>query len=60
MRYLWTLIWTFLLVQMLVYVGGSMLGVGYSLDTGIVLTVAVTILIYIEPFILPDGPVEEH
>ena len=60
MRYLWTLIWTFLLVQMLVYVGGSMLGVGYSLDTGIVLTVAVTILIYIVPFILPDGPVEEH
>ena len=60
MRYLWTLIWTFLLVQMLVYVGGSMLGVGYSLDTGIVLTVAVTILIYIVPLILPDGPVEEH
>ncbi|MGM0902416.1 YjzD family protein [Mesobacillus maritimus] len=60
MRYFWTLFWTFLLVQMLTYVTGSMLGVGYDLQTGIILTVATTILVFIIPLVLPDGPADQH
>lgn len=60
MRYFWTLFWTFLLVQMLTYVTGSMLGVGYDLQTGIILTVATTILVLIIPLVLPDGPADHQ
>jgi len=37
-----------------------MLGVGYDLQTGIILTVATTILVLIIPFVLPDGPADQH
>lgn len=37
-----------------------MLGVGYDLQTGIILTVVTTILVYIVPLVLPEGPADEH
>ncbi|MBY0095331.1 YjzD family protein [Mesobacillus maritimus] len=61
MRYFWTLFWTFLLIQMLTYVTGSMMGVGYDLQTGIILTVVSAILVFIIPLVLPaDGPADQH
>ncbi|KKK36950.1 DeoR faimly transcriptional regulator [Mesobacillus campisalis] len=60
MRYFWTVFWTFLLIQMLVYVAGSMIGVAYDLQTGIIITIAASILIFIAPLVLPNEPVEDH
>jgi Protein of unknown function (DUF2929) len=60
MRYFWTLFWTFLLIQMLTYVTGAMLGVGYDLQTGIILTVVSAILVFIIPTVLPDGPADQQ
>ncbi len=37
-----------------------MLGVGYDLQTGLILTVITTILVLIIPIILPDGPADQH
>ncbi|MED1202501.1 YjzD family protein [Heyndrickxia acidicola] len=45
MKYVFTLIWTFLLVQMLFYVTSSMTNTGYSFQTATILSVIFTILI---------------
>ncbi|MGM9927262.1 MAG: YjzD family protein [Bacillus sp. (in: firmicutes)] len=58
MRYLATLFWVALLLQMAVYVASSMMGVDYNLNTGLVLAIPVTILISILPAVLPNEPVE--
>ncbi|KAB2331096.1 YjzD family protein [Bacillus mesophilum] len=59
MKYLWTFIWTFLLVQMLSYVAGNMLGASYEFQTSAILAVAATLLIYVIPAIIPDEPAEK-
>lgn len=53
-RYLGTLFWTILLMEMLTYVAGSMLGVSFHFETGIILGVISTVLIIIISSILPE------
>lgn len=60
MQFFWTFFWTFLLVQMLTYVAGSMMGVAYDLQTGSILAVGATILIFILPLLLPNEPADSH
>ena len=60
MRYFWTLLWTFLLVQMLNYVVSSMNGTTYDFNTGTILAVIVTVLIFVVSLIIPNDPVEDH
>ncbi|PLT33860.1 YjzD family protein [Bacillus sp. V5-8f] len=58
MRYLWTVIWSFILTHMLTYVVSSMLGSSYNLNTANTLSVAVAVLIFVVTAIIPDEPVE--
>lgn len=60
MRYLLTIFWTFLLVNMVMYVGGSMIGASYDFGTAAMLSIAAVILIFILPAILPEQPAEEQ
>jgi hypothetical protein len=60
MKYFWTLFWTFLLIQMVMYVGSSMMGVEFDLKTGTIITIPVVLLLYIIPSIIPNDPVEKH
>lgn len=59
MRYIMTFFWVFLLLQMIVYVVGSMIGVSYNFNTGAILSVPVTILISLLPLVIPNEPIEE-
>lgn len=47
MRYIWTIFWSFLLSQMLVYVVSSMNGAPFNFNTGVILTVAFSVIIFI-------------
>ena len=61
MRYFWTFFWTFLLVQMLSYVVSSMTeGAEFNFMSGAIVSVGVTILIYIASAILPNEPAAKH
>jgi hypothetical protein len=60
MRYFWTFFWTFLLVEMLTYVVSSMNGVAFDVKMGAILSIAVTILIFIASAIIPNEPANEH
>jgi uncharacterized membrane protein len=59
-RYFWTFFWAFLLVQMLTYVVSSMVGTTYNFETGAILAVVVTIMVYVVSAIIPNEPVEKH
>jgi hypothetical protein len=60
MKYFWTFFWTFLLVQMLNYVAGAMIGVSFDLNSGTIIAVVATIIILALPAILPNEPEEKH
>lgn len=60
MKYFWTLFWTFLLVQMLNYVAGAMIGVEFDLVTGSIISVVATIIILVVPAVLPNEPEGKH
>ncbi|CRK83482.1 YjzD family protein [Neobacillus massiliamazoniensis] len=60
MRFFWTFFWSFLLVEMLTYVVSSMIGVGFDFKIGAILSVCVTILIFVASTIIPNEPVEKH
>ncbi|WHY78966.1 YjzD family protein [Neobacillus sp. WH10] len=61
MRYFWTFFWSFLLVQMLTYVVSSMTpGAKFEFIPGAIVSVGVTILIFIASAIIPNEPVEQH
>ncbi|WP_018665219.1 YjzD family protein [Heyndrickxia acidiproducens] len=53
MKYFFTLFWVFLLTQMLGYVGSSMTGTTYSVKTMAVVSLVLTVLIFIVDAILP-------
>ncbi|WP_028393152.1 YjzD family protein [Bacillus cihuensis] len=59
MRYFMTFFWAFILMHMLTYVAGSMIGVAYNFTTASILGVVSTILILIVPAILPNDSVEK-
>lgn len=60
MKYLFTFFWTFLLVQMVTYVVSSMLGEAFNFQTGTILAVVFTILIFVLSAIIPEGPTEKE
>ncbi|CAM3662090.1 YjzD family protein [Mesobacillus zeae] len=60
MKYLWTFLWTFLLIQMATYVSSSMIGIGFDYKTGSILAVGATLLIYIFPIIIPEDQAGQH
>jgi uncharacterized membrane protein YdjX (TVP38/TMEM64 family) len=60
MRYFWTFFWALLLTEMLTYVVSSMNGAAFNPTTGAILSVGVTILIFIASAIIPNEPAEKH
>ncbi|HAQ06174.1 MAG TPA: DUF2929 domain-containing protein [Bacillus bacterium] len=60
MRYFWTFFWTFLLVQMLNYVAGSMIGTPFDFKSGSIIAVVAFIIIVALPLVLPNEPEEKH
>ena len=60
MRFLGTLFWTILLMEMLTYVASSMLGVSFHFETGLILGVISTVLILIMSSILPEPSSEKE
>jgi hypothetical protein len=55
MRYFWAIFWTFLLMQMLTYVVGSMIGVAFDVNTGTILAVVSVIVIFAISAVLPKN-----
>ena len=51
MRYIWTIIWSFLLTNMMYYVVGNMSGAGYDFNNATTISLFVSVLV----FILGDG-----
>ncbi|WP_071618169.1 YjzD family protein [Rossellomorea aquimaris] len=60
MRFFWTFFWAFLLTQMLNYVVSSMNGLSFHFMTGLVLSVVITVLLFVMTLIIPNDPVEDH
>jgi hypothetical protein len=59
-RYFWSLFWGFLLVQMLTYVVGSMIGTTYDFKMGTILTVVLVVMVYAISALIPNEPAEKH
>lgn len=60
MKYVMTLFWAFLLVNMASYVVSSMIGVTYEFGTSSVLAVVATVLIFIIGALIPNEPANHH
>ncbi|MFK9094650.1 YjzD family protein [Bacillus salipaludis] len=61
MRFFWTFFWSFLLVQMLTYVVSSMTpGAEFEFMPGVIVSLGVTVLIFIAAAVIPNEPVEKH
>lgn len=60
MRFFWTFFWAFLLTEMLTYVVSSMSGAAFDFKLGAILSVGITILIFVMSTIIPNEPVEKH
>ncbi len=56
MKYFWTFFWTFLLVQMMSYVTGNMVGVQFDFLLGTIVSVGVTALILLIASLIPSEP----
>ncbi|WPK12344.1 YjzD family protein [Lysinibacillus louembei] len=59
MQYIMTFFWSFLLVSMLTYVVSSILGVDPNFGLAAILSVAVSILVFIIAAVLPSAPVAD-
>ncbi|WP_042471228.1 YjzD family protein [Bacillus ndiopicus] len=59
MQYIMTFIWSFLLVSMLTYVVSSILGVVPNFGLAAILSVAVSILVFIVSAIIPNDPIAD-
>ena len=62
MQYIMTFVWSFLLITMLNYVVSSVLNVPFEFMTGVIVSVAFAVLIFILAAIIPSDSVEhaEH
>jgi len=54
MKYFWTFFWTYLLVLMMTYVVSSMNNAHFDITASSIISVAITIVLYIFPFILKN------
>jgi hypothetical protein len=59
-RFFWTFFWAFVLTEMLTYVVSSMNGSAFHFETGFILSIGVTILLFVITTIIPNDPVEDH
>jgi hypothetical protein len=59
-RFFWTFFWSFLLVQMLSYVVSSMTGSEFDFKSGAIISVGVTLLIFVVTLIIPNEPAGKH
>ena len=59
MQYIVTFFWSFLLVSMLNYVVSSVMGVPFDFATGAILSVGVSVLVFIVAAIIPNDPMPE-
>ncbi|WP_412839320.1 YjzD family protein [Bacillus paranthracis] len=57
MRFIWALIWSFLLVHMMSYVIGSMTGGTYDFNQASIFSVVLVLAISAA---IPNEPVEQH
>lgn len=60
MKFIATLFWTFILVQVLGYVASSMTNTEYSIQTISIIGVIATILIAVLSTVIPKPSVETH
>ncbi|HZG71628.1 MAG TPA: YjzD family protein [Chondromyces sp.] len=60
MQFIMTFVWTFLLTEMLTYVVSSMNGLPFHFETGLLLSVLATVLVFVLSAIIPNDPVEKH
>ncbi|OMP67102.1 YjzD family protein [Domibacillus epiphyticus] len=60
MQYIMTFIWTLILSEMVVYVVSSMNGATFHFETGVLISIAVTILLFILTALIPNDPIEKH
>ncbi|PAQ14395.1 YjzD family protein [Bacillus sp. FJAT-42315] len=60
MQYIMTFFWSFLLIQMLSYVVGSMNGVEFAWMPGTIISIIVAILLFVISALVPNDPVEHH
>ena len=58
MQYIMTFVWSFLLITMLNYVVSSVLNVPFEFMTGVIVSVAFAVLIFIIAAIILNDPVE--
>lgn len=56
MQYIVTFIWSFLLVSMLNYVVSAVIGVPFDFQTGAILSVVFSVLIFVIGAIIPNEP----
>lgn len=59
MQYIVTFFWSFLLITMLNYVVSSVLGVPFDFVAGAIISVVVSILVFIIAAIIPNEPVAQ-
>jgi hypothetical protein len=59
-HYIMTFFWTFLLSEMVVYVVSSMNGAAFHFETGVLIAVVVTILLFVLTALIPNDPIEKH
>jgi Protein of unknown function (DUF2929) len=60
MHFIWTFIWTFLLAQMMTYVISSMNNTHFDFMTGTIVSIALTIILYVFPPLLSTKDEGEH
>lgn len=60
MQYIMTFFWTFLLSEMVVYVVSSMNGAAFHFETGVLIAIVVTVLLFILTALIPNDPIEKH
>ncbi|OLN23831.1 DUF2929 domain-containing protein [Domibacillus antri] len=60
MQYIMTFIWTLILSEMVVYVVSSMNSAVFHVETGVLIAVVVTILLFILTALIPNDPIEKH
>ncbi|WP_242272129.1 YjzD family protein [Bacillus cereus group sp. BfR-BA-01310] len=60
MRFIWALIWSFLLVHMMSYVIGSMTGGAYDFNLASIFSVVLAVLVLAISAAIPNEPVEQH
>ncbi|WP_028402567.1 YjzD family protein [Ectobacillus panaciterrae] len=60
MRFIWTFIWSFFLMQMASYVIGAMTGTTYDFVQATMLSVVMSVLVIVISAVLPNEPVEQH